>query len=421
MNNNSKKYIPIVVILVLIICVITGVILYTTLSNKDNSKNNSFLNDNIPNLNIDSELNIEEDDNTNDIINDELQEDINNSTEGDNQSSNNESNVDDNDTASKPNNNSNGSNKPSKNGTSTNKPNSQSKPNNNNSKPSDNTNTENKPINDKPATNEDKVENKEEDKEEEKEDDKYEDVLPNFPDPPPTPTQKELNDTYRNEIQNTYGIKIAYGEEMGGYLIGSYAPTKMTDDSEINEYLGRIEGELKKYPTGFFKEMKDYGMPLTLYIVKDIPGSDIAGLTDSQIYSNIIISIKSSFLFEKTLNHEMMHYIDAYLNSKMYPNTVDTEWNLLNPPGYSYGSFNTSYDYFPSMNKNAYFFSNYSQTNYKEDRATLFEDIMTRAYKRDCYNSGYTLYSKIQLLSKQIDDGFTTVNSSTIEFWEKFL
>lgn len=417
MNNNSKRYIPLVIIVILIVCIITGVILSTTLSNKDNSKNNSFLNDNIPNLNIDYEFNIEEDDNTNDIINDELQEDINNSTEGDNQSSTNESNVDDNDTASKPNNSSNGSNKPSNNGTSTNKPNSQSKPNNNNSKPSDNTNTENKPINDKPSTNEDKAENKEDDKE----DNKYEDVLPNFPDPPPTPTQKELNDTYRNEIQNTYGIKIAYGEEMGGYLIGSYAPTKMTDDTTINEYLGRIETELKKYPVGFFKEMKDYGMSLTLYIVKDIPGSEISGLTDSQIYSNIIISLKENLLFETTLNHELMHYIDAYLNSKMYPNTVDTEWNLLNPPGYSYGSFNTSYDYFPSMNNNAYFFSNYSQTNYKEDRATLFGDIMTRAYKRGCYTNGYPLYSKIQLLAKQIDDGFNTVNSSTVEYWEKFL
>jgi hypothetical protein len=156
-------------------------------------------------------------------------------------------------------------------------------------------------------------------------------------------------------------------------------------------------------------------------VVKDIPNSDLSGLTDSQIYSNVIISLKSGLLFEKTLNHELMHYIDAYLNSKLYPNTVDIEWNKLNPTEYIYGSFNTDYDYFPSQNNNAYFFSNYSQTNYKEDRATLFEDIMTRSYKRPCYNEGYPLYNKIKLLANQIDEGFDSVNSDTIEYWELFL
>ena len=46
---------------------------------------------------------------------------------------------------------------------------------------------------------------------------------------------------------------------------------------------------------------------------------------------------------------------------------------------------------------------------------------MTRAYKRPCYAEGYPLYSKIKLLAEQIDAGFDCVNSSTTEYWEKFI
>lgn len=234
-------------------------------------------------------------------------------------------------------------------------------------------------------------------------------------------TQEEINDNYRNNIQNTYGIKIAYGEEMGSYLIGSYTPTKLTDASEINEYLTKIETEMKKYPNGFFKEMKDFGMPLTLYIVKDIPNSGISGLTDSQFADNIIISVKTSLLFETTLNHEIMHYIDVYINMKMYPDEISTLWNKLNPEGYEYGSFDTSLDFMTTQNNNSYFLTNYAQTNWREDRATLFGDMMTRVSKRSCYTADTPLYNKMKLISEQIDTYYTSVNSSTTEYWERFL
>ena len=305
-----------------------------------------------------------------------------------------------------PDNNEEQSNKVESNTNNTTKPN---KPNNNTNN-STNNNTNNNTNNKTNNSSNDSSESKDETVEEE-----------NTTVVPTTPTQKELNDEYRKKLQNTYSVKIAYGEEMGNYMVGYYTPTKMNDDNTINEYLGKIETELKKYPGGFFKEISDYGMPLTLYLVKDIPNSSVSGFTDSQIYSNIIITLKEDFSFETTFNHEMMHYIDAYLNAKLYPNSVDVAWNLLNPEGYTYGSFDNSYDYFPNGNNNSYFLTNYAQTNYKEDRATLFGDLMTRPYKRPCYNSGYPMYNKIKLLAEQIDEGFVTVTSSNTEYWEKFL
>ncbi|MGN1372238.1 MAG: hypothetical protein ACI4XM_08200 [Candidatus Coprovivens sp.] len=234
-------------------------------------------------------------------------------------------------------------------------------------------------------------------------------------------SQEELNNQYREQLETSYGIKIAYGDEMGNYYVTSYLPTKMTDEDEINEYLGRLENQLKKYPIGFFKEMKDFGTPLTLYLVKEIPNSGIAGLTDSQFANNIIITIKSGLLFEHTLNHELMHYIDVYIRLKAYPEDLEPLWNSLNPDGYNYGSFDKSLDFITTQNNNSYFLSNYAQTNWREDRATLFEDMMTRAIKRNCYSEGTPLYNKIKLISEQIDKYFDCVNNTTTEYWERFL
>ena len=392
MNDKNKKIIPFILIIILIIFMGVGIVLSKYYLD-ENDKLNEVIKEEPPKLEIDQndqEENLDNEEVSNEQVenndsqdtqvdsNDIVQEETNsNNNPPDTNANNNQSNTNKPSGSTKPNTNNNS-------GSST-KPNS-----GNNQNTSDNNNTNNN-TNDKDEPT------------------------------PPAPTQEELNNSYRNAIYSSYGVKVTYANEMGDYLVGYYAPTKMTDATEISEYLGRIETELKKYPSRFFKEIRDYGMPVTIYLVKDIPGSDIAGLTNSQFYSNIVISIKAGLLFEKTLNHELMHYIDAYLNAKLYPNNVETEWNKLNPVGFSYGMFDTAYDYFPSQNNNAYFFSNYSQTNYKEDRATIFEDVMTRAYKRPCYTEGYPLYNKLKLLAKQIDDGFETVNSNSTEYWEKFL
>ena len=407
MNEKNRKFIPLILIILFIICMVTGIIISKNYL-KEVGDINEVIKDDNTKLEIDSNDQEETLDNE-EVSNEDKETNDNQEIQVDNDNSINEetNNTIDNDSSNNTNNTTNNNqNNSNTNQSNNSKPNNSSKPNNNSSssKPS----TPSKPSSDSNQnTQEDNTTNNNNNSNNEVE------IIP--------PTQEELNNSYRNSIYSTYGVKITYGNEMGDYLVGYYAPTKMTDTTEINEYLGRIENELKKYPSRFFKEIRDYGMPVTIYLVKDIPGSDIAGLTNSQFYDNIVISIKAGLLFEKTLNHELMHYIDAYLNAKLYPESVETAWNLLNPVGFSYGMFDTNYDYFPTQNNNAYFFSNYSQTNYKEDRATLFEDIMTRAYKRPCYTNGYPLYSKIKLLAEQIDAGFNTVNSDTIEYWEKFI
>lgn len=93
-------------------------------------------------------------------------------------------------------------------------------------------------------------------------------------------TQAEKNDEYRKQLQNKYSVKIAYKDEMGNYSMNGYSSVRLYDDTEINTYLAEIDKALNKYPKGFFKEIKDYNMPLTIYLVKSISGN-VSGVTDA--------------------------------------------------------------------------------------------------------------------------------------------
>lgn len=112
-----------------------------------------------------------------------------------------------------------------------------------------------------------------------------EEVIENTGDTKPvTKTQEQINDEFRKTIENMYGVTIKYGNEMGDYKLRGYLPTKLLDPLEIYENLENIKEHITYYPVGFFKEMKDFGMPLTIYLVKNIPNSGIAGIADKEFY-----------------------------------------------------------------------------------------------------------------------------------------
>ena len=125
----------------------------------------------------------------------------------------------------------------------------------------------------------------------------------------------EFDEKYRKKLENKYSVKIVYKDENGNYLIGGSINTeKLNDDNEINRYLKEVESTLKKYPNGFFKEMKDNNVSLRIYMVNKIDGGH-SGMTDGRNQSNITVTIGTAGtnLFEYTLHHELMHYIDIYM------------------------------------------------------------------------------------------------------------
>ncbi len=281
------------------------------------------------------------------------------------------------------------------------KPKTNTNTNNNNS--STNTNKTNQNVNNNTNTN--KNENT---------------VLPEEKPPVVEKTQAEKNDEYRKQLQNKYLVKIAYKDELGNYTINGYGSDKLNDDNKINNCLGEIDKTLKNYPNGFFEEMKDYGMPLTIYLVNSISGN-VAGLTDAKDKSDIKIMIAPASLFENTLNHEIMHYIDSYIKVKGYPIDINTTMKDVNPVGFTYGETSNDYVYYFTSVNNAYFLSAYGKTNYLEDRAVIFSDLMTRTFAKDYYDDGTPINKKAKLISSQIKEHFNTLSNTGRYYWDRFL
>ena len=233
-------------------------------------------------------------------------------------------------------------------------------------------------------------------------------------------TQAEKNDEYRKQLQNKYSVKIAYKNELGNYTINGYGSDKLNDDNKINNCLGEIDKTLKNYPNGFFKEMKDYGMPLTIYLVNNISGN-VSGLTDAKDKNDIKIMIAPASLFENTLNHEIMHYIDSYIKVKGYPIDINNTMKDVNPVGFTYGDTSNEYVYYFTSVDNAYFLSSYGKTNYLEDRAVIFSDLMTRTFTKDYYANGTPINKKAKLISLQIKEHFNTLSNTGRYYWDRFL
>ena len=245
-------------------------------------------------------------------------------------------------------------------------------------------------------------------------------VLPEEKPPVVEKTQAEKNDEYRKQLQNKYSVKIAYKNELGNYTINGYGSEKLNDDNKINNCLGEIDKTLKNYPIGFFKEMKDYGMPLTIYLVNSISG-DVSGLTDAKDKSDIKIMIAPASLFENTLNHEIMHYIDTYIKDKGYPIDINNTMKDVNPVGFTYGDTSNDYVYYYTSVDNAYFLSTYGKTNYLEDRAVLFSDLMSRTFAKDYYDDGTPINKKAKLISSQIKEHYNILSNTGRYYWDRFL
>ena len=245
-------------------------------------------------------------------------------------------------------------------------------------------------------------------------------ILPEEKPPVVEKTQAEKNDEYRKQLQNKYSVKIAYKNELGNYTINGYGSEKLNDDNKINNCLGEIDKTLKNYPNGFFKEMKDYGMPLTIYLVNRI-SDNVSGLTDAKDKSDIKIMIAPSSIFENTLNHEIMHYIDTYIKDKGYPIDINNTMKDVNPVGFTYGDTSNEYVYYFTSVDNAYFLSAYGKRNYLEDRAVLFSDMMTRTSTRPYYNDGTPINKKAKLISSQIKEHFNTLSNTGRYYWDRFL
>ena len=251
---------------------------------------------------------------------------------------------------------------------------------------------------------------------------------PNTGTTPPTPkpvekTLKKLNDEKIADMTSRYGVKFTVRDQ-SRTRVGRGNGTAIYDEEKLKTVLNSVNYSLSLYPAGFFKEFNANGMSLTLNLLDKIDNG-LHGLSDSEFLSNVVISVAtSSYLFEETLHHEILHYIDNYIETKMYPNTPETEYVTCNPAGYTYGNPNSSLSFKYTNAQTAYFIADYGQINYKEDRATLFPRLMRpsiSAGNEFLKYSNSPLSCKARILIRQIDQAFNTVTSSKSIAWNRFV
>lgn len=250
-------------------------------------------------------------------------------------------------------------------------------------------------------------------------------VITSTPTPVVTPTPnvnpnvtnyKEENIKISNKITNEYGVNIKYGNDIKNYTVSDMSITPITDEVQINKYLNSIYNTLKLYPRGMLKEVSDYGFRLSFYLINRFSTETVAGVTE-QRNLNVIITIATDYEFTETLNHELFHYFDAYMDLLGNTNSL---WSSLNPADFIYGKTNTSYSFFATYRNNSYFINDYAQTDDYEDRAVTFEYMMAD-YQLKCFENGTPINKKARLISETLDNYFESVTSSNTEHWERYI
>ncbi len=286
-----------------------------------------------------------------------------------------------------------------------------------------------------PVTEEEPVvENKPEEKEELKEEPKKEEVTPKpeekpTPEPEVTPTPEpeeqpvvDPNNDLRKNIETKYGVTIYYKDEYKTFKPGNLEVNYLTDEEQIKKELEYLDETLSKYPTNFFKKFKDKNLPINIYLITSFQGASYSGLTSTRTgYITITLVRTGSVYFKESLNHEIMHCIDEYLNTIAPISTFDAEITALNPPGFNYDRDTTNNLGICTSSTGSYFVSHYAQESIREERADLFK-IMTRSSNtltKTCFTDGEIVRQKALILANQINTNFN-INTSEA-FWNQHL
>lgn len=227
---------------------------------------------------------------------------------------------------------------------------------------------------------------------------------------------KNENLVLRNEIEKEFSVEVKYGSETEGYKVGGVTTTAITDLKLMNDELNDLYNTLSLYPKGFFKEIKDGGIPLTIILVNNYSEYGITGITDSS-YDYADISIAAIYDFPESFYHESYHYIERYMFKKK---ANFNSWDSLNPSDFQWNTIDGSMSYSNTFKEDAYFVNNYAQTSGAEDRASTFEYMMA-SNKASCLNKNNHIWAKANYMALTIESVFKTVSPDSIEYWERFI
>jgi len=153
-------------------------------------------------------------------------------------------------------------------------------------------------------------------------------------------------------------------------------------NSRFTEMLQLLDDVLSVYPPDFFSSFKwtrHYGGLLFMIVDDILMGEEpIGGLqagADSD--GRIVIYLSRISVKERAIHHEIGHAVDYRIRWK-FPDAY-TDWNKLNPEGLIYtNDFSVIMKDSENLEPDDWFVREYSKIDEFEDRATVFEALMTK-------------------------------------------
>lgn len=264
-----------------------------------------------------------------------------------------------------------------------------------------------------------------------------------------TDISEEDNDTYVEELNKKYGVTIYIRNNVVKFF-PDFAVNALYNEETTNSALKEVEKLLSRFPTGFFKDLK-YGSikGLEIYLCGALVQGSDNGIQNPggfalQYKGKQMIVMDATYPqgLVQSISHEIMHAVDSKLEYMVDRGKVGkgiyTKWLTLNPKKYDYkysyvdkegveyNAFNNA-KYTPTDEKslddvnNIYFIDYYANTFPIEDRARIFEYLMTADNELSYEFNSKHLKKKADLLCEMIRVAMPSIPENEVMYWEKYL
>ncbi len=263
----------------------------------------------------------------------------------------------------------------------------------------------------------------------------------------PRPHSDELSDFEARvkALEDRYGIVIYYGEECGNILL-NYLLEPCTDYDLIDTAIRTLENEMAKYPDDFFLQLQPEGFSKSAfllagaltYIGDDNRSSTAAGFRADYNNMQIMVFDITEWGLNSTFHHELSHVIDDFLERKCEEDEdnyfTENGWLALNPPADIYGEpYSYTYSRYVLSDfifetdfmldrefTDSYYVDSYATTYPTEDRARLWENLMTLDFYY-AYASCPALVAKLEYYIAGMEEAFDQTNWPEVTYWEEMM
>ncbi len=247
-----------------------------------------------------------------------------------------------------------------------------------------------------------------------------------------------------DEMEAKYGVDIFIGEECANVL-GGYSIKPLLDYYMLDRAMDVLEVQMDKYPDNFFTQFEySWVKGVDIYLASTLSGVsgdvlDYAGGFKTVEGENVLLVLDCTDIqgMPSTFHHELCHVIEEKIVEHSYtqdaPVFTEEDWNALNPHDnmytYTYADRGlldyVQYVYEERLGKDGkiedtYFVDTYAMTYPTEDRARLFECVMSTELFDVSFENAPHLVEKLNYYAVCIRDAFDTTGWENVP-WEAYM